>query len=380
MSSQTFSSLPFNLSRTVSWIHIGDPHITRMGKPNERDLGKIVDEINTIFAEGGIDFIFLPGDIADDGSEAAYQAVRAHLDRLALPWCAIVGDHDVHGRSFANFQTYVASQLHGEFTVGTYRFLRLNAFSEPRPDSFVLSGEQLDWLEDELQQCTAHKLQVVLLLHCYPSDLKQGHVRLRELLHRYPVLLVDMGHTHYNELSNDGAVLYSATRSTGQIEEGPVGYSVITLDEGVVSWHFVRLGSPALVAITHPADSRLSTSRNRREPVDSKVHVRAKIWSRQRITQARAKVHNLEVDLASSDGMFWKGQIDSSTLEHGMYNLLVTAIDASGLELSSSIDLALGPLPERSYSPIDQENTIGVWRERDILGTQLGPNKNGRKW
>lgn len=191
---------------------------------------------------------------------------------------------------------------------------------------------------------------------------------------------MDMGHTHYNELSNDGPVLYSTTRSTGQIEEGPVGYSVITLDEGVVSWHFVRLGSPALVAITYPADSRLSISRNSRELADSKVHVRAKIWSPQHITKARAKVHNLEVDLASADGMFWKGHIDPSTLEHGMYRLLVTAMDASRVELSSSIDFTLGPLPERSYSSVDQENTIGAWRERDILGTQLGPNKNDRKW
>jgi hypothetical protein len=28
----------------------------------------------------------------------------------------------------------------------------------------------------------------------------------------------------------------------------------------------------------------------------------------------------------------------------------------------------------------DQDNAIGEWKERGILGTQLGPNKNGRKW
>ena len=47
-----------------------------------------------------------------------------------------------------------------------------------------------------------------------------------------------MGHTHYNELANDGRTIFAATRSTGQIEEGPVGYSIATLDAGVVSWRF----------------------------------------------------------------------------------------------------------------------------------------------
>ena len=44
------------------------------------------------------------------------------------------------------------------------------------------------------------------------------------------VALVDMGHTHYNELANDGRTIFAATRSTGQIEEGPVGYSIATID------------------------------------------------------------------------------------------------------------------------------------------------------
>ena len=51
-----------------------------------------------------------------------------------------------------------------------------------------------------------------------------------------------MGHTHYNELSNDGHTLYTATRSTGTDRRGAtVGFSVTNLDNGiVVSWRFIR--------------------------------------------------------------------------------------------------------------------------------------------
>ncbi|MEK6396740.1 MAG: metallophosphoesterase, partial [Terriglobus sp.] len=241
-----FTSLPLASNTTVSWIHIGDTHLTRIGEQNEIDLGKIVDEINAVYANKGVDFVFVPGDIADDGSVVAYQAFRKHLDRLQIPWFGIVGDHDVHERSFENFQTYVDAELYGRFDVGPYAFFRLNAFSKPVPDSFVIDDEQLQWLKTELQQGADHHQQAVILLHCYPSDLKNGE-QLRELLQQYPVLLVDMGHTHYNEISNDGQILYSATRSTGQIEEGEVGYSITTIDSNCVSWNFVPLGSPSLV-------------------------------------------------------------------------------------------------------------------------------------
>jgi len=380
MTTHTPPSDTTNRSRPVSWIHIGDTHITRPGDSSDLALGQIVGEINDVYAPAGIDFVFLPGDIADNGSAAAYRAVRAHLDRLKAPWYAIVGDHDVHERSFANFQTYVSSTLHGAFTVGDYRFLRLNAFSEPRPDAFIVDDQQLRWLEEQLQQSSARGIQAVLLLHCYPSDLKQGGTRLSELLRRFPVLLIDMGHTHYNEISNDGDVLYCATRSTGQIEEGPPGYSVISIDEGVVSWHFVRLGSPALVAITHPADHRLSTTRTGVAPMSQRLAVRAKIWSSSSVKAARALLKTREVALYQRDEVLWEGVLDTVGMQEGVHRLLVTAQDSAGTQLASDIWISLGDRPERNHSPIDQENAIGAWPERDILGTQLGPNKNGHKW
>jgi 3',5'-cyclic-AMP phosphodiesterase len=193
-------------------------------------------------------------------------------------------------------------------------------------------------------------------------------------------LPVNQSRTHYNELSNDGTVPYSLTRSTGQVEEGPVGYSVITVDEGVVSWHFVRLGSPALVAITHPADYRVSTTRTNLRPNSPEIYVRAKAWSRQSITAARAHFKTKQVHLSHTAEMLWTGVIDSSDVGDGIHRLIVTAQDSSGAQLSSEIYVPIGQVPSASHSAMDQENAIGAWTERDILGTQLGPNKNGRKW
>jgi predicted phosphodiesterase len=380
MPNSTFATLPFSSSKTVSWIHIGDTHITRDGEQNALDLGRIVDEINALYADGGIDFVFVPGDIADDGSEAAYQVFRKHLDRLQLPWCGIVGDHDVHEESFGNFRKYISEDLQSAFTIGPYRFLRLNAFSVPKPDSFVLDEQQLAWIETELQKVEQAQQQAILLLHCYPSELKQGGTELKKLLQRYPVLLIDMGHTHYNELSNDGTVLYSATRSTGQIEEGPVGYSVTTIDKNTVSWYFVPLGSPSLLAITQPEDARLVTDRTLSHRQTGEIRIHAKVWTAHKPTEVVAHLREEQVPLTSRDGIFWTGRIESESLPTGTHELRVSAKGIAAEVLETRVRVVVGLWAKPAFADGDNENALGAWEERGLLGTQLGPNKNGKKW
>ncbi len=242
----------------ISWIHVGDLHMTKAGEQNHLDLAEIVNEVNQAFANS-VSFVFLPGDVADDGSRAAYAVVRGELDRLKVPWCSIIGDHDVHEKSFANFLEAMSEQTYYAFTVGSVRFVAMNAFDVPHPASFTVGKDQLNWVKRELQTATDAGLSKILLLHCYPSDLKSGGAELIELLRNSDVKLIDMGHTHYNEISNDGRMLYSATRSTGQIEEGPAGYSIINIDGDVVSWRFMELGKLPVVVITSPSDERFIT-------------------------------------------------------------------------------------------------------------------------
>ncbi len=379
-----FSPVAPDASGAVTWIHIGDLHMVRTGEQNFADLAAIVDEINAAYAGKGVSFVYLPGDVADDGSRRAYAAVRECLDRLRLPWCAVVGDHDVHEKSFGNFQDAMGSLLYGAFTVGQVRFLRLNAFSEPRPDAFVVSDKQLDWAEGELKLCDAKGLRPVVLMHCYPSDLKQGGERLRELLHRYRVRLVDMGHTHYNELSNDGGTLFSATRSTGQIEEGPVGYTVITLNGDPVSWHFVRLGALPLVSITNPSDERLlpdSEAERIDRTADLQLHMR--VWSDAPLKEVRASVESRVLELSrEGEENLWSATIPAVWISEGEHELTATAEDSQGRTGTDTIRIQVGRgnATQRTRAAVDHENALGAWPERGILGTQLGPNKNGKKW
>ena len=363
----------------VTWIHIGDLHMVRHGERNFADLQHIVTEINALFAGHSISFVYLPGDNADNGSEIAYRAVRACVDALRLPWCAIVGDHDVQQQSFENVQHFLCGTLYGAFTAGPVRFLRLNCFADPRPDSFTVSAEQLAWLEAELQH--SRDIPCVLLMHCYPSDLHKGGAALTTLIRRYNVVCVDMGHTHYNELSNDGRAIYCATRSTGQVEEGAVGYSVLSLDGGCFSWHFKRLGTPALVSITSPADMRLAIKPrplHPREPMS--VHVLA--WSTAPIRSVTVHLGTYDAALTQQTNGVWSATLPAHVVHEGVHDLTATLEDSNGLQTRDAIRIAIG---DTAAQPIarahrDQDNALGAWPERDLLGTQLGPNKNGKKW
>lgn len=368
----------------VSWVHIGDLHMTTRKEQNYRDLLSLVEEVNRVMS-GSVSFVYLPGDNADQGEAAQYEVVREALDQLKLPWFAIVGDHDVHLKSLDNFRHFMMPEPVYSFDVGEYRFLALNAFASANPRHFDIPDEQMLWLAQMLEGAQHQQMRCIVLMHCYPSDLAHSGDTLRELLHKHRVLLADMGHTHYNEIAHDGHCLYTATRSTGQIEEGSAGFSITNLDQGVVSWRFKPLGEWPLVTITTPAEERLIVdSSSASQVVRGKIPVRVKAWSDRPLVSGCVRFNGQKIDLTPVSGSaVWRAEIDTTAVPHGKHDLTTTMMDASGRESSDEIRLVVsqpGAYRQPARAERDQDNALAIWTERCILGTQLGPNKNGRKW
>ena len=378
----SFVPLSAEADEVLAYIHVGDIHMVDSSQQNFEDLRTIVRHINRTF-DRSVKFVYIPGDIADDGSRRAYVAVRQCVDELILPWCGIVGDHDVHEESFDNFREAISDSLYDYFDVGELRFFRLNVFSEPRPDAFLLGEEQLQWLERELAIAERDGKSPVVLMHCYPSELKVDGERLTNLLHRFHVRLVDMGHTHYNEVSNDGTTLYTAARSTGQIEEGNAGYSLITFDKGVISWHFFEPKDAPVIVVTYPADDRLLSENNRLGVVEEPLEVAALAWSAVGIRSVTASVDGKSFELHQQNkSAVWKSADCDLVLPDGVYELKVTAEDASHRKAADTLRILVGrsSVQPHQHKTTDHDNALDAWEERGLLGTQLGPNKNGRKW
>ncbi len=90
-----------------------------------------------------------------------------------------------------------------------------------------------------------------------------------------------MGQTHYNELANDGHTIYATTRSIGQVEEGPPGFSMTVIEDNVVSWKFKERGLWRFVMITSPADEKLVTKpESFNHVVRGIIRICARVWDR----------------------------------------------------------------------------------------------------
>ena len=362
----------------LSWLHIGDLHITRSGEQNHRDLLRIVDLARDLPA-GSVDFALLPGDNADDGTPEQFALVRDAVADLTLPLHILPGDHDFKPRDLAAFHDVLgADSLPKSVTVAGHRCLFLDVVSAGTggPD-FRLGDEQLAWAECELEQAEAAGEGAVIFMHTYPADLREGAERLGALLAKPQVTCVDMGHTHYNELTNDGRTIFMATRSTGQVEEGPPGFAIAAVDGRGVSWRFKPLDQAwPFVLVTRPVDRRLFTDLNR--TAHDPCVGRAKIIGNAPIEKVEVRVDEGDwVPMAPLPGApaVWQASIVPGT------RVDVRARDAQGRTDEDHVEPP-GPdwtPPVRRADGSDGDR-VGAWPAKGILDTQLGPNRNGRKW
>jgi 3',5'-cyclic-AMP phosphodiesterase len=370
-------------SSSLTWVHFGDLHITEGGEQNHRDFLALIDEVNTHFGSE-VDFCFLPGDNANNGNRSQYRLIRSAIDRLKRPVHVIPGDHDREPGTLDAFYSMLAlERLPKAASINGYRCLFLDIVSAGSggPD-FRLGSTDFDWLEEEFARAEAEGERSLIFMHTYPADLKAGRSRLLDLLKRHRVLAVDMGHTHYNELANDGHMIYAATRSTGQIEEGPVGFSVVNVEGDVVSWRFKPLGSSwPLVMVTSPADVRLATHATRSQGIDLRqLRVSARAWGATGTQACRCRLDEGEW-CSMRSGQDRSRWVMACSVDNFPHVLTVEAEDGAGNIGSDSIELEHSGI--RPHAPVgdgSDADTIGPWPAKHILGTQLGPNRNGRPW
>jgi 3',5'-cyclic-AMP phosphodiesterase len=136
--------------------------------------------------------------------------------------------------------------------------------------------------------------------------------------------------------------------------------------------------------ITTPADERFITDAALEGHIaGDSIVVRAKVWASARVMSALANLAGHTTPMSQiPESNVWQVELDRGGLADGVHPLRVAITDQNGKTAEDSIRLVLGAsaykVPERSER--DQENAVATWPERGLLGTQLGPNKNGRKW
>ncbi|KQN40427.1 metallophosphoesterase [Sphingomonas sp. Leaf407] len=369
----------------LSWVHIGDLHMDEAGGWESRDrLAAIVAEINDHVGDG-VDFVYLPGDNANHATAEQYRVITDTLASLRLPYRVIPGDHDYETGDLARYEAAFPVENRPEVEViAGHRciFLDIVSAGAGGPD-FRLTMHHRNRLRAELARAEAAGQVPVVFMHAYPGDLAADGEEIARFLADARVAFVDTGHTHYNELLNDGRVVYGATRSTGEIEEGDgrPGFSIVTLHDRVPSWRFKETGGAwPFVQIVAPADIRLVTrpADPTQVPRPGTVSIVARLFG-----DTDGPVL-LSVDggsdtpmVAAGEGGLWSAAVE---LAAGAHRIAVTAgddRDVIGILVRGEADTPRRGAPIASGRDL---HTIGAWPDHGIMGTQLGPNKNGRHW
>ncbi len=367
----------------VSWVHFGDLHIQTGDMQNYADFQAIIANTNQ-YLLNGVNFAVLPGDNANEGSEEEYRLIKQATDRLRVPLYAIPGDHDLKGGSLALFEKYLEPVPYQSFSADRYHFVFLDALDAREEGGFGLGERQTAWLTADLDAAAAKGLRSVVFMHPFPSGLGNSASGVQALLEKDHVLLVETGHTHFNEVANDGHTIYAATRSTGQITEGPVGFSLTNLDNGVVSWKFKPLGVWPFVMITSPADKQLITDACQpNQVVRGLTTLRAKVWDDKGVASAAYQIDNgasLPLTRIGASQM-WSASFNSAKLTDGDHQITVTAKGAGGNVAEDKIAILVsqsGAYQPPQRTPGADNNSIGVYAEKGLLGTTRGGGGKGR--
>lgn len=359
------------------YAHIGDLHLTTTKEQNYKDVLSIIADIETGCADK-IDMVYLPGDNADYGETSTYKILATALKMLSVPVYLNTGDHDMEQGSLENFNMLpVAKQMPFSIIIKNTRCLFVDVCGNGKggPD-FRLGKKQMSWLKKEMEEAQLQQQTIAVFMHTFPDDLKDKNEKnaLNKLIADNNVVLVDMGHTHYNEIANDGNAIFSATRSTGQIEEGPVGYSLISIDNNAVSWRFKLLDEPfPFVVITFPVDKHLATTKT--QELKNINEVRAVVMSPNKIKKVRCKIDDgkwIAMKL-SKDEKIWSAPI---ALSDKPVTITVEATDEYGRPGMHTISYSSEKISLKKLKAGSDEYRIGAWAENHIFGTQLGPNRN----
>ena len=370
------------MTASISWIHVGDLHMDEAdGWASRERLERIVAEVNTRVGAAA-DFVFLPGDNANHATPEQYRAITGALAPLRLPYRVIPGDHDFEGGNLHHYEAAFPQANRPEVEVmAGHRCIYLDIVSSGAggPD-FRLTMHHRNRLLGELARAEATGQTPLVFMHAYPGDLAADGDTIARSFADARVAFVDTGHTHYSELLNDGRVVYGATRSTGQIEEGAgrAGFSIVTVHGRAPSWRFKELGGGwPFVQIVAPADLRLVTrpADPQQVPRPGRVEIVAKIYGHAGEPVRMTIGDGPDTPMTPTPGTaLWTA---AATLSSGLHRVSV----ACGTDRDTVHVLARPEheIPRRGIpiAPGCDIHSIGAWPEHGLEGTQLGPNKNG---
>jgi predicted phosphodiesterase len=318
----------------------GDLHLTEPDLDNVRAMEWVAREVNDLIRPDFVQFI---GDNVQDATDSQFKLFGAVRDGLQAPHFALVGDHDVKGDPTAAAYRRHVGEPYGSISLRGFRFIRLNT-QECRP--LGLSVEQVAWFAQEVDQAFNRGQKVVVFQHNYPFQIWEdfygsGIDAWRAVVQSRRIEAIVCGHTHYWQVANDGKNVVVATRSIGDPEGGPPGYTLLYLsgDDLAIRFRPIDELGPALL-VTHPRERLLATSP--RHIVRGPDFVRVRVWSESDVLDARYRIDGgASQSLQFENDGHWGGPLAGDELTKGAHELEVVVVASDGARTCQVIEFVV---------------------------------------
>lgn len=196
---------------------------------------KAVESINAL---GDIDFVIHCGDVSDFGVTREFTLQRDILDKLAMPYVVLLGNHDCLGTGIDTYR-YVFGETDFSFTAGDTHFLCLNTnaleydYSTPVPN--------FSFIKSDFASLPSGVRRTVVAMHAQPgSDQFNNNVMdgFRYELTKFPGLSFCVcGHEHHRQAEDvygDGVIYYECGAAKSReylvftlLKDGSYNYEVV---------------------------------------------------------------------------------------------------------------------------------------------------------
>lgn len=189
---------------TLRFVFMGDTH----GWYSDTQ-----DMVKTINAHAdSIDFVIHGGDLTDTGTTREFTWTRDILQRIAVPYVALIGNHDFLGTGDEVYRR-MFGQLDFSFIAGRVKFVCLN--TNATEYDYVAAVPNFDFMEEQLTADSALFDRTIVCMHARPySDQFNNNVAkaFEHYVRLFPRLLCCLNaHDHHlqaDDLYADGVMYY----------------------------------------------------------------------------------------------------------------------------------------------------------------------------
>ena len=197
---------------------------------------EVLQDLSQVIRECRPDFIVNTGDLTSQGTEEAFAAYKAAVDKVGLPVMSLVGNHDMNESPHpdsAHLKSLGPDQY--SFDWGPFHFV---VYPWPEPENGTREKRFDEWFRADLARQTETK-KVVVVAHGPPGLTTENKTTSyssyvpREVWDDPRVILVLHGHYHTTRVLNIGSttVVSIPCLTRGTIDTNPRGYALIDLAE-----------------------------------------------------------------------------------------------------------------------------------------------------